>query len=131
MGRAPEFCQRSHCSWREEDLPRSGFPQTCSHIRADHCATLERTYCPERSISGLPHRRVYEELKERALCLPLNVGLGSEKALCRELGVGRWALRHGLQLLRDEGLVRTAPGQGTFVVKRSARDADECDASLG
>jgi DNA-binding FadR family transcriptional regulator len=36
--------------------------------------------------------------------------LRSDISLRQELGVGKWALRHGLQLLRDEGLVRTVRG---------------------
>jgi DNA-binding GntR family transcriptional regulator len=63
----------------------------------------------------MPHRKVYEELRARDMGLPDGATLGTATMLCQELHVGKWALRHALQLLRDEGLVRSVPGQGSFV----------------
>jgi DNA-binding GntR family transcriptional regulator len=49
------------------------------------------------------------------MSLPSDAYLGTAKTLCQELKVGKWAMRHGLQLLRDEKVVRTVPGRGSFV----------------
>ncbi|WP_280702863.1 winged helix-turn-helix domain-containing protein [Kitasatospora sp. GP82] len=43
----------------------------------------------------------------------------SEATLIKTYGVARNTARHAVQLLRDEGWVRTRPQKGTFVVDRS------------
>lgn len=45
--------------------------------------------------------------------------LPSESALIAYFGVARMTVRQALQVLREEGLVRTAPGRGIFVRARS------------
>lgn len=45
--------------------------------------------------------------------------LPSEAALIAYFGVARMTVRQALQVLREEGLVRTAPGRGIFVRARS------------
>lgn len=42
-------------------------------------------------------------------------GLPSEQALADEMGVAYGTTRKALQLLRDEGLIETATGIGSFV----------------
>jgi GntR family transcriptional regulator len=39
----------------------------------------------------------------------------SESYLMGEHGVSRGTVRHALEILRDEGLIQTFPGRGTFV----------------
>jgi GntR family transcriptional regulator len=43
----------------------------------------------------------------------------SESYLMGEHGVARGTVRHALQILRDEGLIQTFPGRGTFVSDRT------------
>ena len=95
--------------------PCLGLMQIRTDIRADHCATLERTYQTSLYESKQPYLCVYAALCKRAALLPPGSQLGTEKALCQELGVGKWSLRHALALLRGEGTVQTVVGQGTFV----------------
>ncbi len=84
-------------------------------LRAEHCAKLQRVYRAGKS-SPRPHQRVYNVLSERISSLPPGSHIGREVDLCRELNVGKWALRHALELLRADGLVQTIIGQGTFVL---------------
>jgi GntR family transcriptional regulator len=44
-------------------------------------------------------------------------GLPSEQALADEMSVAYGTMRKALQLLRDEGLIETATGIGSFVAK--------------
>lgn len=39
----------------------------------------------------------------------------SETSLVQESGLARGTVRHAVQVLRDEGVVVTVPGRGTFV----------------
>jgi DNA-binding GntR family transcriptional regulator len=41
--------------------------------------------------------------------------LPSEPYLMQEQGLSRDTVRHALNILRDEGLIQTFPGRGTFV----------------
>lgn len=42
----------------------------------------------------------------------------SETTLVQRYGVARGTVRHAIEVLRDEGLVVTVQGRGTFVVTR-------------
>jgi DNA-binding FadR family transcriptional regulator len=64
-----------------------------------------------------PYERVFEVLKDRAKQLPPGSHLGREDDLCLELGVGKWSLRHALELMRLDGMAVTIVGQGTFTVE--------------
>jgi DNA-binding GntR family transcriptional regulator len=50
--------------------------------------------------------------------LPPRQPVPSESYLMGEHGVSRGTVRHALQILRDDGLVQTFPGRGTFVAGR-------------
>ncbi len=47
--------------------------------------------------------------------------LPSNKALVQEYGVARGTAERAVAVLRNEGLVRTVPGKGVFVVPESER----------
>jgi GntR family transcriptional regulator len=48
--------------------------------------------------------------------LPPNRPIPSVTALQQEFGLARGTVLHAVELLREEGLVRTVIGRGTFVV---------------
>ncbi|MHC4915032.1 MAG: LacI family DNA-binding transcriptional regulator [Planctomycetota bacterium] len=58
-------------------------------------------------------------------CLP------AERELARTLGISRGTLRKGLDLLEQEKIVARRHGQGTFVLKRSARDRAAAQPRVG
>jgi GntR family transcriptional regulator len=45
--------------------------------------------------------------------------LPGERALHQEFGLAPVTIRKAVRQLRDEGLVRTTPGWGTYVVKKT------------
>lgn len=45
--------------------------------------------------------------------------LASERALAVEYGVSYGSMRHAMELLREQGLVRSVHGRGTFAVPPS------------
>ncbi|WP_068921977.1 winged helix-turn-helix domain-containing protein [Planobispora rosea] len=47
--------------------------------------------------------------------IPSGQALSSEAELCDEFGVARTTARRAIRILRDEGLVYVAQGEGTFV----------------
>jgi GntR family transcriptional regulator len=49
------------------------------------------------------------------------VPLPSEKTLVDLFGVARDTARRAVQALRDEGLVRTVPQRGTYVIDKPGR----------
>ena len=46
--------------------------------------------------------------------------LPGERALQQEFGLAPVTIRKAVRQLREEGLVRTTPGWGTYVVKKNA-----------
>jgi GntR family transcriptional regulator len=63
------------------------------------------------------HQRVYNLLRKRILEGPLSPGerLPTEHALAERYGVSRITVRHALRLLKEQGLVESCAGRGTFV----------------
>jgi len=68
------------------------------------------------------YRQIAEQLRERIESRELQPGerLPTELDLRDEFGASRNTVRDAIKLLTSLGLVETRPGQGTFVVKRSA-----------
>lgn len=56
--------------------------------------------------------------------IPPNRPVPSVVALVQEFGIARGTAVKVLELLRTEGLVRTVPGRGTYVVERQANEND-------
>ena len=57
-------------------------------------------------------------LRARIAFGQITARLPGERALQQEFGLAPITIRKAVWLLRDEGLVRTVPGWGTYVVKR-------------
>lgn len=57
--------------------------------------------------------------------LPLNSRLPPERALCRELGLSRAALRKALAVLEAEGLIWRHVGRGTFIGTRPVENISD------
>lgn len=79
------------------------------------------------AIDPLAERPVYHQLADilRAWILsgdlPAGRPLLSEKTLVEETGLSRGTVKHAAQILRAEGLTRTSPGRGHYVVRESER----------
>jgi GntR family transcriptional regulator len=67
------------------------------------------------------YQRIAADLRRRIVSgeIPAGSRLPSERTLMEELGVARTTLREALRMLRDEGLVASEQGRGTFVRERS------------
>jgi len=65
---------------------------------------------------------IVDQIEKLVLNRQLQVGdpLPSERDLARELQVSRQALREGMRILAQKGLVQVFPGRGTFVAQPSA-----------
>lgn len=63
------------------------------------------------------YQQIAAILRERIQRGDLEPGqpIPSEVALQQEFGVARHTARHAVQLLREQGLVSTVPGLGTYV----------------
>jgi GntR family transcriptional regulator len=65
-----------------------------------------------------PYRQLAAILRERIESGDLTGKLPAEKRLADEYEVAHGTVRKALDVLRDEGLVRTEPGWGSSVVER-------------
>jgi DNA-binding GntR family transcriptional regulator len=69
--------------------------------------------------SGVP---VYQQLagilRERIAAGKITRRVPSEKTLMQEFGLALGTVRHAIAILRDEGIVFTTPGLGTYVAKK-------------
>lgn len=65
-----------------------------------------------RQIAEIIRRRIESGKLEPDRPIP------SEAAMQQEFGVARATARHAVELLREQGLVVTVPGLGTYVRKR-------------
>lgn len=66
------------------------------------------------------HQQIADVLRERITSgdLAPRFPIPSESQIQQEFGVARDTARKAVQVLRDEGLVRTVVGMGTFVVEQ-------------
>jgi GntR family transcriptional regulator len=62
-----------------------------------------------------PYRQLAAILRGRIESGEITARLPGEKALQQEYGLALATVRKAVKVLRDEGLVRTVPGWGTYV----------------
>ena len=72
----------------------------------------------QRKLRSGGHRWVYPESCFR----PGSARCWHKRSLAREFGVAVVTVRKALDVPRDEGIVRTEPGWGTFVIPEGERD---------
>jgi DNA-binding GntR family transcriptional regulator len=67
-----------------------------------------------------PHQQIVEWIRASIEAGELRPGqvIPSEKDMTQQLGVARTTARRAVHKLREEGLVRTVPGRGTYVTRR-------------
>jgi GntR family transcriptional regulator len=65
-----------------------------------------------------PYMQLAAELRRRIEAGEITARLPGEKALQQEYGLALATVRKAVKVLRDEGLVRTVPGWGTYVTER-------------
>jgi DNA-binding GntR family transcriptional regulator len=68
-----------------------------------------------------PYQQVAARIRERIRAGELGPRLPSYMNLAHELGVSPMTVQRAIGVLRDEGLVVTYPGRGTFVVPEGQR----------
>jgi GntR family transcriptional regulator len=66
-----------------------------------------------------PYRQLAAILRQRIADGEITARLPGEKALQQEFGMALATVRKAVKVLRDEGIVRTVPGWGTYVAERS------------
>lgn len=73
------------------------------------------------------HRQIADALRARIEAGDLKplFPIPSETTLQQEFGVARDTARKAVQILRDEGLVHTVMGMGTFVVEQAGDVAED------
>jgi GntR family transcriptional regulator len=64
-----------------------------------------------------PHRQLAAFLRQRIEAGEITARLPGEKTLQQEYGLALATVRKAVKVLRDEGLVRTVPGWGTYVAE--------------
>ena len=68
-----------------------------------------------------PYQQVAARIRERIRAGELGPRLPSYMTLAHELEVSPMTVQRAIGVLRDEGLVVTRPGRGTFVVSEDQR----------
>jgi GntR family transcriptional regulator len=68
-----------------------------------------------------PYQQVAAQIRERIRAGSLGPRLPSYMTLAHELDVSPMTVQRAIRVLRDEGLVVTYPGRGTFVVPEGQR----------
>ena len=68
-----------------------------------------------------PYQQVAARIRERIRAGELGPRLPSYMNLAHELGVSPMTVQRAIGVLRDEGLVVTYPGRGTFVTPEDQR----------
>lgn len=73
--------------------------------------------------------RAYEALREAIMAMRIYDGTDEprldERALARDLGISRTPVREALLRLENEGLIRTVPRRGVYVVRKSRTEIVE------
>ena len=73
--------------------------------------------------SGVPaYRQLAMILVGRIASGDITRRLPSEQTLMQQYGLALGTVRHAIAVLRDEGVVFTTPGLGTFVAQKPAGD---------
>lgn len=82
----------------------------------DHVDAPEIDYRAEQP----PHRQVAGWLRERIESGELSEGepVPSEKELMDAFGVARTTVRRAVAYLREQAVIRTVPGRGSYVARR-------------
>jgi DNA-binding GntR family transcriptional regulator len=73
-------------------------------------------------MTGVPvYRQLADDLRERIMSgeFPPRTPLPSAKTLAQEHGIAIGTVTRAVDVLRQEGLVRTIPGRGVWVVDRT------------
>ncbi len=71
---------------------------------------------------GAPYRRIAAELRQKIESGQLRPGeqVPSASQLCQDYAVSRNTALRALRVLRDEGLIATEQGWGSFVAERNS-----------
>ncbi len=75
-------------------------------------------------MSGVPvYRQLADLLREQIASgeMPSRTPLPSAKTLSQQHGIAVGTVMHAFEVLRNEGLIRTIPGRGMFVVPPEER----------
>jgi GntR family transcriptional regulator len=65
-----------------------------------------------------PYRQLAAILRARIEAGEITSRLPGERSLQQEFGMAIVTVRKAVRVLRDEGIVRTTPGWGTYVIER-------------
>jgi GntR family transcriptional regulator len=76
----------------------------------------------DRTAADPPWRQLAAILRKKIQSGEITGRLPGEKDLMHEYGLALATVRKSVKLLRDEGLVRTVPGWGTFTVTDTPED---------
>jgi GntR family transcriptional regulator len=68
-----------------------------------------------------PYRQLAAILRRQIESGELTGRLPGEKTLMQEYGLALGTVRKALAVLRDEGLVETTPGWGSYVIERGSQ----------
>jgi GntR family transcriptional regulator len=69
-----------------------------------------------------PYRQLAAILRARIEAGEITTRLPGERALQQEFGMAIVTVRKAVRVLRDEGIVRTTPGWGTYVIEPGKPD---------
>jgi len=68
-----------------------------------------------------PYQQLAAVLRQRIEAGEITARLPGEKTLQQEFGLALATVRKAVRVLRDEGLVRTVPGWGTYIIPEDQR----------
>ena len=74
-----------------------------------------------RDVPEPPYVQLAAILRARIASGEITARLPGERALQQEFDLAPVTIRKAVRLLRDEGLVRTVPGMGTWVITAAER----------